>query len=74
MKYVIILYLCSFINTEPVCYSEKIIALEFDNYRDCILSGYKQSYVHLEALDKGKIIKDKLAIKFHCKEIKSKNI
>tara|TARA_B100002003_G_C13920211_1_gene447480 strand:- start:386 stop:616 length:231 start_codon:yes stop_codon:yes gene_type:complete len=69
VKYVIILYLCSFINAEPVCYSERIVGLEFNNYYDCILDGYKQSHNHLATLEKEKIIKDKLAIRFQCKEI-----
>ena len=74
MKYVIILYLCSFVNVQPTCYSEKMVALEFDNYYDCILQGYKQSHNHLASLDREKIIKEKLAIKFKCKEIKMENI
>ena len=74
MKYVIILYLCSYVNVQPNCYSEKIVALEFDNYYDCILNGYKQSHSHLASLDKEKIIEQKLAIRFQCKEIKTENI
>ena len=74
MKYVIILYLCSFVNVQPTCYSEKVVALEFDNYYDCILQGYKQSHNHLASLDKEKITKQKLAIRFQCKEIKLENI
>ena len=71
MKYIIILYLCSFINVQSTCFSEKVVALEFDNYNECILEGYKQSYNHLASLDKDKINKEKLAIRFQCKEIKS---
>jgi len=71
MKYVIILYLCSFVNVQSTCFSEKVVALEFDNYYDCILQGYKQSYNHLASLDKEKIIEQKLAIRFQCKEIKT---
>ena len=74
MKYVIILYLCSFVNVQPTCYSEKIVALEFDTYNSCILEGYKQSFLHLEKLDDEKVNKEKLAIRFHCKEIKMENI
>jgi len=74
MKYVIILYLCSFVNVQPTCYSEKVVALEFDNYYDCILQGYKQSHNHLASLDKEKIIEQKLAIRFQCKEIKTEKI
>ena len=69
MKYVIILYLCSFANVQPTCFSERLISLEFNNYYDCILEGYKQSYSHLASLDKDKINKEKLAIRFQCKEI-----
>ena len=74
MKYVIILYLCSFVNVQPVCHSEKIVGLEYNNFYDCILDGYKQSHNHLASLDKEQIIKKKLAIKFKCKEIKMENI
>ena len=74
MKFVIILYLCSFVNVQPVCYSEKIVALEFDNYRSWVLEGYKQSHNHLASLDQDKVNKEKLAIRFNCKEIKMENI
>ncbi len=71
MKYVIILYLCSFVNVQPTCFSERVIALEFDNYYECNLAGYKQSHNHLATIDKDKINKEKLAIRFQCKEIKT---
>ena len=71
MKYVIILYLCSFVNVQSTCFSERILGYEFDNYYDCILDGYKQSHNHLASLDKEKIIEQKLAIRFQCKEIKT---
>jgi len=74
MKYIIILYLCSYVNVQPTCYSEKIVALEFDTYNSCILEGYKQSHNHLASLDQDKVNKEKLAIRFHCKEIKMENI
>ena len=74
MKYIIILYLCSFANTEPVCYSEKIVGLEFADYHTCILKGYEHSHFTLKKMDKDKINKEKLAIKFTCKEIKTEDI
>ena len=74
MKYVIILYLCSFVNVQSTCFSERILGYEFDNYYDCILDGYKQSHNHLASLDQDKVNKQKLAIRFHCKEIKMENI
>ena len=70
MKYVIILYLCSFVNVQSTCFSERILGYEFDNYYDCILDGYKQSYSHLANFDKDRINNEKLAIRFQCKEIK----
>ena len=74
MKYVIILYLCSFVNVQSTCYSEKIVALEFNNYPDCILEGYRQSWSHLKSIGNDKINDEKLAIKFICKEVKMENI
>ena len=47
------------------------MALEFNNYHDCILEGYKQSYTHLASFNKDSINKEKLAIRFQCKEIKT---
>jgi hypothetical protein len=55
---------------QSTCFSERILGYEFDNYYDCILDGYKQSHNHLASLDKEKIIEQKLAIRFQCKEIK----
>tara|TARA_R100001443_G_scaffold114806_1_gene131348 strand:- start:6952 stop:7176 length:225 start_codon:yes stop_codon:yes gene_type:complete len=74
MKYVIILYLCSFANVPPSCFSERVVALEFETYNACILEGYKQAYVHLENINDDKVEEEKLAIKFQCKEIKTENI
>ena len=74
MKYIIILYLCSFANTEPVCYSEKMVGLQHGDYQSCILKGYEHSHYVLSKMDKDKINKEKLAIRFSCKEIKTENI
>jgi len=74
MKFIIILYLCSFANTEPVCYSEKMVGLEHSDYHSCILEGYRHSHNVLKKMDKDKINKEKLAIKFSCKEIKTEDI
>ena len=69
MKYIIILYLCSYINVEPVCHQGKILAIEFDSYNSCILEGYRQSYAHIKNLDQDRVNEEKMAIKFQCKEI-----
>ena len=71
MKYVLILYVCSYINTgNPTCNESHIIPLEFNNYTDCILQGYKSSHNTLKELYPERIEPEKLAIKFDCKGIK----
>ena len=45
-----------------------------NDYTDCILEGYLQSHQTLKRLEKEEINKNKLAIKFDCKEIKVENI
>ena len=71
MKYILILYVCSFVNvSKPICSDSMVIGLEFDNYKDCILQGYKSSHNTLKELYGERIEEEKLAIKFDCKEIK----
>ena len=74
MKYIIILYMCSFANTQPVCLDGQMLGLEFNNYSECILQGYIQSHKSLKSLDEEEINNNKLAIKFDCQEIKVENI
>ena len=66
MKYVIILYLCSFSGIDPVCMPGKILGVEFNTYNDCILEGYKYAYTSLDKLDNQQVNKEKLSIKFDC--------
>ena len=71
MKYVLLLHVCSFLNTTiPVCTATHIVPLEFNTYQDCILQGYKSSHNTLKEIYGNRIEEEKLAIKFECKEIK----
>ena len=71
MKYILILYVCSFVNvSKPICSESMVVGLEFDDYKDCILQGYKSSHNTLKELYGERIEEEKLAIKFDCKEIK----
>ena len=71
MKYVLILYVCSYINTGyPNCNESHIVPLEFNNYKECILQGYKSSHNTLKTLYEERIEEEKLAIKFDCKVVK----
>ena len=65
MKYVLILYLCSFA-TEPKCFQDQVINQKFTNYYDCITQGYMHSYNHLKMLDVDEINQQRLAIRFQC--------
>jgi len=68
MKYILILYVCSF-QTGMFCTDSHVVPLEFTTYQDCILQGYKSSHNTLKELYGDRIEEEKLAIKFHCKEI-----
>ena len=71
MKYVLILYVCPYINTGyPTCNESHIVPLEFNNYKECILQGYKSSHNTLKELYGERIEEEKLAIKFDCKGVK----
>ena len=73
MKFVLLLHVCSFLNTTvPVCTASHIVPLEFNTYKDCILQGYKSSHNTLKELYNDKIEKDKLAIKFECRQVGEK--
>ena len=71
MKYVLILYVCSYINTGyPNCNESHIVPLEFETYEECILQGYKSSHNTLKELYGERIEEEKLAIKFYCQKVK----
>ena len=71
MKYVLILYVCSFINVgNPPCFESHIVPLEFETYEECILQGYKSSHNTLKTLYGERIEEEKLAIKFYCQKVK----
>jgi MFS-type transporter involved in bile tolerance (Atg22 family) len=73
MKFVLLLHVCSFLNSAtPICTATHVVPLEFNSYKDCILQGYKSSHNTLKELYGEKIEEEKLAIKFECKQIGEK--
>ena len=73
MKFILTLYLFSFVNMQnSVPLTSHIVPLQFDTYKDCILHGYKASHNTLKELYNDKIEKDKLAIKFECRQVGEK--
>ena len=73
MKFILLLHVCSFLNTTvPVCTATHVVPLEFTNYTDCILQGYKSSHNTLKEVYFDQIENERLAIKFQCKQIGEK--
>ena len=70
MKYVLILYVCSFVNaTNPNCTDSHVVPLEFYDFKTCILQGYKSSHNTLKEIYGDRIESERLAIKFQCREV-----
>ena len=75
MKYVLILYMCSMVSNQ--CPSSTISGYQFNTYFDCVNAGYgvaQQTYNNLKELedwDKEHINKNKIVIRFECKEVNS---
>ncbi len=67
MKFLLVLHLCSMITqTCPnMMYPQKV----YESWSECIDVGYKISQLTFNKLDKNVVNKQKLAIKFECKEI-----
>ncbi len=68
-KYVLILHLCSFAG-QPQCYNPTVVPLEFDTHYDCIQQGYLKASQAVENIGTDLVNKQKLAVKFECKELK----
>ena len=67
MKYLLILYVCSYATAEIKCNDERITG-SFDNWSTCINQGYQQSHFLLNELYKEDFEDEKLAIRFSCRE------
>ena len=55
--------------TNPSCGETHVVPLEFDNYKECILQGYKSAHNTLKELYSDRIETEKLAIKFNCQAV-----
>jgi len=67
VKYLLILYVCSYVTAETKCNDERITG-SFDNWSTCINQGYKQSHFLLNELYQEDFEDEKLAIRFSCRE------
>jgi hypothetical protein len=73
MKFVLVLYMCSTITN--LCPNSSISGYQFDNHYECVNAGYaiaQNTFTNLNMLeewDKDYINKNKIVIKFECKEL-----
>ena len=73
MKYILILYVCSM--ASGTCPSSSISGFQVDPHYDCVEAGYKLAYNNfknlntLEEFEKDYIEKDKIVIKFECRDL-----
>ena len=74
MKYILILYMCSL--TTGKCPNSTVSGYQFSSHYDCINAGYaiaQKTYRNLKELedwDKPDFEKEKIVVKFECKELK----
>ena len=51
------------------CPGSAIMGLQYDNWADCSQDGYKFAARHLAKIDQNKVNKEKLAIRFECRQV-----
>lgn len=67
MKFILVLYLCSFA-AQPVCDNGAIIG-EYNDWFDCAAAGYKNSGIAFDQFNREEINQYKSAIRFECREL-----
>ena len=76
MKYILVLYMCSMLGNS--CPSSTISGYQFENHYDCVNAGYSiaqstfRNLKDMEEYQREVIEKQKLVIKFECREIGAK--
>jgi len=76
MKYILVLYMCSMINNS--CPENTIAGYQFTTHFDCVNAGYAiaqstfRNLKDMEEYEREVIEKQKLVIKFECREIGAK--
>ncbi len=69
MKFILILHICS--NLTMQCPGNAVMGIQYDNWKDCVQDGYKFASRYLEKLDKTQVNKQKISVKFECKQVGS---
>jgi len=67
MKFLLVIHLCSFLT--QTCPNMMHPRETFDTWSDCAIAGYETSAEIFSGIDKNVANKQKLAIRFECKEL-----
>ena len=67
-KYLLIIYLCSI--SAQQCDNGMVTGYSFPDHYDCAVKGYEFALEAMQKMDREFVNKDKLAVKFECKEVK----
>jgi len=67
MKFILILYICSFNTGE--CPNWSITGKEFSTHKECVLMGYREAYSTFRELEAEEVALDRLIVKFDCKRV-----
>ena len=70
MKYILTLYLVSFLESTPVIKQQHIVPFQYDSYYECLADGYTKAYNFILNADEEFINQELIAIKLECKYIK----
>ena len=68
IKYILILHLCTYFG-QVNCTSQRLLPYEYKSYHECITQGYIHSYHAIMEMDKEKVEKEKIAVRFACRQI-----
>lgn len=71
MKFVLTLYLCSWLG-ETTCFMEKVSPVEYQTHYGCVSDGYIRSYSLVMNMGEDKVNQEKLVVTFKCEEDNSK--
>ena len=75
MKYILVLHICSLLSGQ--CFESQVTGYMFNSHYDCAVGGYQISGQTFKTLKNDdyigldRINKEKIAIKFECKELPS---
>jgi len=70
MKFILIIWVCSFITGTSQCYTPMEYKKLYDSWYECSRDAHKQSINILSALGFKKVNDAKMGTKYHCREVR----